>query len=92
MFCKHCGKQLSENAQFCPNCGWERYVPVPFKCENCGTIIPKGSEFCTKCGWSVEKSKAGKFLKNALIYGMLAFLVLILFLMFIGFLSILFNF
>ena len=57
MFCKHCGKQLSENTRFCPNCGWERYDPVPFKCEHCGTIIPKGSGFCTKCGWSVEKSK-----------------------------------
>lgn len=28
MFCKNCGKQLSDNAKFCPACGWKNEAPA----------------------------------------------------------------
>ncbi len=48
MKCTKCGRDLAENALFCPGCGQKR-EPEP-KCGNCGETLQKGSAFCAACG------------------------------------------
>ena len=53
-FCKHCGAQLAEGAQFCPSCG-ERVEAEARKsfCQTCGAELAEGAKFCKKCGTPV---------------------------------------
>jgi len=91
MFCKKCGKEIKDGADFCENCGQKVYTPVPFRCENCGTIMLKESNYCPKCGWSIQKSEITHFLKKSIVYIIISVVLFVLFLMLIGFVSIFFD-
>ena len=54
--CKECGKEVSDQATNCPNCG------APVKpgnstkfCKHCGEVIDKECIICPKCGKQVEE-------------------------------------
>lgn len=51
--CPECGRQISDKAQNCPNCG----APVEKKiiCEECGTELDKDAKACPNCGAPVTK-------------------------------------
>lgn len=57
MYCRNCGKQISDQAVACVGCG----VP-PMKgkrfCQSCGEETNLNSEICTKCG--VKLTMEGK--------------------------------
>lgn len=50
--CKECGHDVSENALYCPNCGYA-FEKTKF-CKFCGKKIPKDVIICTICGRQVE--------------------------------------
>ena len=47
--CEECGKQVSEKASSCPECGFP--ISQLIKCEECGTSIPANSDLCPECGF-----------------------------------------
>ena len=56
--CKSCGKQVSDKARICPNCGAVLITdPTPelLKCSECGCEIPDGVDSCPNCGCPVER-------------------------------------
>lgn len=62
--CPECGKEISDKAVSCPNCGCpnsefnKQKEPMPeekpelFACVKCGKSIPKDSQKCQFCGYS----------------------------------------
>ena len=51
--CPECGKEISDQASVCPNCG----APVAKKfCQHCGEQIDKDCVICPKCGKQVQES------------------------------------
>lgn len=54
MKCPECGKEISDTAQSCPNCGYS-FERTKF-CKFCGEKIPSDSIICTKCGRQVENT------------------------------------
>lgn len=50
--CPECGKEISEQAAICPNCGYS-FEKTKF-CKFCGEKIPEDSVICPKCGRQVE--------------------------------------
>lgn len=49
--CHECGKQISDSAQSCPNCGAPVKAPPKKKfCKYCGSQIMNGATFCPSCG------------------------------------------
>lgn len=52
--CPECGKEISDKAQNCPNCGYS-FEKTKF-CKFCGEKIPVDSVICTKCGRQVENT------------------------------------
>ncbi len=53
--CSECGKQISDTAASCPNCG----APVKPKkhCKFCGELIDMDCVICPKCGRQIEEIK-----------------------------------
>jgi len=49
MFCRHCGKEVAEQAVVCVNCGCEPTAGLNF-CQNCGSETNPSAEVCVKCG------------------------------------------
>lgn len=70
MYCNECGKEIDDNAAFCPECG-AKVVNVPQisesekkeerVCADCGAQIPDDALFCPECGRKIKKKgrKAG---------------------------------
>ena len=59
--CNCCGKEISDRAKACPQCGQpvvlaaeEMEVVPPVLCEECGTEIPAGKDACPNCGCPVQ--------------------------------------
>ena len=54
IICPECGKEISDQASACPNCG----APVAKKfCQHCGEQIDKDCIICPKCGKQVQDLK-----------------------------------
>lgn len=52
--CPECGKEISDQASACPNCG----APVAKKfCQHCGEQIDRDCVICPKCGKQVQDLK-----------------------------------
>ena len=59
MYCTDCGKENSDNAQFCINCGSKlnnTEQPVLRYCSHCGNENPNNSIYCQECGQELEKT------------------------------------
>ena len=57
--CSNCGKEVSDKAKICPNCGCQLIEEIiaeetPIICEDCGSEIPLDAEACPKCGCPVS--------------------------------------
>ncbi len=57
--CSNCGKDVSDKAKICPNCGTqlidenstpEQETPAVIVCEECGTEYAEDAEVCPNCG------------------------------------------
>ena len=56
MFCRNCGQQLPDQAEFCTSCG-QRPLAGSQRCWSCGADTLPAAEICVKCG--VRLSHAG---------------------------------
>lgn len=61
--CSNCGKEISDKAKACPQCGQVVVLSVPaaeevkpILCEECGTAVPDGMDACPNCGCPVSTS------------------------------------
>lgn len=63
--CPECGKEISDTAENCPNCGYH-FEKTKF-CKFCGEKIPVDSVVCPKCGKQVEdlSSKQNVIINNS---------------------------
>ena len=70
-FCTKCGKELPNDARFCPNCGTPtadnkgdniqrkmEYEGTIHKCPNCGEIVKAFTLNCPLCGYEFRGAKA----------------------------------
>jgi uncharacterized RDD family membrane protein YckC/ribosomal protein L40E len=55
MFCRNCGKEVSEQAEICINCGVKPLNGARF-CQNCGAEVNPNAEICIKCGVKLHKA------------------------------------
>jgi len=53
MFCRNCGKELTEASEICSNCGARPAAGTGF-CPSCGTPTTPMTEICPKCGARVS--------------------------------------
>ena len=53
MFCKNCGKQINENADYCMNCGVKAGTGNKY-CANCGAEPDPMAAICVKCGCKLD--------------------------------------
>lgn len=58
MYCRNCGKEISEQAVICVSCGLPPKAGKKF-CQNCGAETTESAEICTKCGVKLA-GKEGK--------------------------------
>ncbi len=65
MYCRDCGKSLSDNALKCANCGTRRGEGIDF-CMNCGQHTSSGMEHCRYCGVKLKNVLPQK-MKTAMI-------------------------
>ena len=63
MFCRNCGKELTEAPEFCLNCGAKPMSGRSF-CPVCGAPTTPLAETCTKCGARLAKAIKGKTRKT----------------------------
>jgi|UniRef100_A0A7V6CN81 RNA polymerase subunit RPABC4/transcription elongation factor Spt4 len=49
MYCRNCGKEISEVAEICIHCG-ARPLKGRKYCQNCGSEVNPEAEICIKCG------------------------------------------
>ena len=69
MFCRNCGKELSEKAVACPACGVPPLAESKF-CNNCGAQTTANQALCTQCGASLTAAASGN--KSKIAAGLLA--------------------
>lgn len=60
--CSNCGKDISDKAKICPNCGYRLIEGIVTEetsiiCEDCGSKIPHGADTCPECGCPVSLEK-----------------------------------
>jgi hypothetical protein len=49
MYCRHCARQLADNAEFCVGCGQRPLLGFRY-CQACGQETVPNAEICVKCG------------------------------------------
>lgn len=59
MYCKHCGKEVNEQAAVCLSCG-VRVGQGNTYCANCGAKPDPLAVVCVKCGAPIKKGRWGK--------------------------------
>ena len=59
MFCRSCGKELVEGAEFCTSCGVRPLKGNKF-CSACGAETQPAAEVCVKCGVRLVRIEEGK--------------------------------
>jgi len=55
--CPECGKEISDQAASCPNCGTPIQKTERKFCQHCGEQIDKECVICPKCGKQVKELK-----------------------------------
>lgn len=54
MYCRHCGKELNENADYCTSCGVSTNKGNTY-CSSCGAETNEAADVCVKCGMKLKK-------------------------------------
>lgn len=65
--CPECGKEISDQASSCPNCGTPIKKGETKFCQHCGESIDKECVICPKCGKQVKELKDNGNDKNIII-------------------------
>lgn len=65
MYCKTCGKEISEVQAICLGCGCEKGTGTKY-CANCGAVLNVNAAVCLTCGLPADfMAKKSKVLSNA---------------------------
>ena len=56
-YCKNCGARITENDQFCPDCGNELETYHMKFCPRCGQPLKNSPKFCESCGYRLNTPK-----------------------------------
>lgn len=56
MFCRNCGKEISDKAIVCVNCGVRPFASQRF-CQECGSTTRQNQEICVNCGVRLRRSQ-----------------------------------
>jgi hypothetical protein len=59
MYCRNCGKQLAESAEFCVSCGVRPHKGSKYCCA-CGGETRSEAEICVTCGTRLPGVEEGK--------------------------------
>lgn len=71
MYCRNCGKEVSDKAIACPNCGVPPLAGTQF-CSNCAAPTQPAQVMCTKCGTALtSRGGAGTGGKSKVAAGLL---------------------
>lgn len=71
--CSECGRQISEKAEYCPNCGCpvereqvQKQNQSALVCPECGQQISENAECCPNCGFPIQDAviKPSKFVQT----------------------------
>lgn len=54
--CPDCGKQISDKASECPNCGCPSSQFAPKICPECGNVLANGDITCPNCGFPLDST------------------------------------
>ena len=54
VYCRHCGKELNENADYCTSCGVSTNKGNAY-CSFCGAETNEAADVCVKCGAKLKK-------------------------------------
>lgn len=73
MFCRNCGKEMSDKAAVCVQCGVKKGTGSSY-CPNCGNETAKGAAVCLKCGVSLNGTASGEG-KSRMAAGLLGILL-----------------
>ena len=68
MYCRHCGKELNENADYCTSCGVSTNKGNAY-CSECGAETSEVADVCVKCGAKLKK--VGTEPKSKIVAGLL---------------------
>jgi TM2 domain-containing membrane protein YozV len=71
MFCRTCGKEVSNEAMMCIACG-SPPTAGNLHCQNCGSETNSNAEMCTKCGVRLVGGSAIGGAKSKMAAGLLA--------------------
>ena len=67
-YCKNCGAKITENDQYCPDCGKQLQKTSLNFCPNCGEALEKNVKFCGSCGYQLPikqpQTKEDSFFKK----------------------------
>jgi ribosomal protein L40E len=66
MFCRNCGKEVSDQAVMCVSCGVPPKNGKKF-CQNCGAEVNPAAETCIRCGVKLAAGGEGKDWLTALL-------------------------
>lgn len=101
MNCRHCGKEVPDDANFCVHCGRavRQAPPVEtFVCLHCGTEIPIDKEYCPNCAeprpkpeLSVDEIYVNKKSTTGLIVGIVSAVFLQIFCLFFGLFGLIYS-
>lgn len=58
--CSECGREISDKAKKCVNCGCKIQMKKKIICKECGTEINEKEKKCSKCGCPVRKFSFNK--------------------------------
>ncbi|HUI41189.1 MAG TPA: TM2 domain-containing protein [Terriglobia bacterium] len=61
MYCRNCGNQLADQAQFCTHCG-QAPMSGAQRCWSCGVETVPAAEICVKCGVRLARTGNKDFL------------------------------
>jgi RNA polymerase subunit RPABC4/transcription elongation factor Spt4 len=76
--CKECGKEMSDHAIICPNCGCENSIIF---CLECNKQLSSKASICPNCGCPVKKNKhiyneeINSFCLSGMIIGIVSFFI-----------------
>lgn len=61
--CKECGKEISDTAKVCPNCGYKNDDKF---CPECGKRVKSTDKVCSDCGFPLKKTNAQNIINDNL--------------------------
>ena len=53
--CPECGKEISDRATACPNCGTVFKIEPKKTCSECGAELEEGMKVCPSCGCPIQE-------------------------------------